>query len=205
MSDQVSSSKILVTGFQPFQNEKINPSQLILEVLKDRTDIDTVLLPVAYEQAFPELKKFADAHGPYKGILMLGQAGGRKAISLERIAVNWCESSLHDEAGYRPPLAQRFIESAPASHTAEFFPYEWAAELSKIAPTVTSFTAGTFVCNALFFETLNEYSAQNIPALFVHVPYLPEQVTDKPGVDSMSLDHQVAVIQKLLDLFHNVR
>jgi pyroglutamyl-peptidase len=197
-------SKILVTGFLPFQNEKINPSQLILEQLQDRKDVETVLLPVSYEQAFRALKTVYDSRGPYKGILMLGQAGGRKAMSLERIAVNWCESSLHDEVGYRPPLARKFIASAPASYTAEFFPYEWATELSKIAPTVTSFTAGTFVCNALFFETLNEFSAQNIPALFVHVPYLPEQVVGKPGVDSMPLKDQVAVVQRLLDLFHKV-
>lgn len=197
--------RILVTGFLPFQNEKINPSQLILAELKNRHDIDTLLLPVSYQQAFPELKKFYDTHGPYKGIVMLGQAGGRNAISLERIAVNWCESSLQDETGYRPPLAQKFIAGAAASHTAEFFPYEWAAELSQIAPTVTSFTAGTFVCNALFFEVLNEFQPKNIPALFVHVPYLPEQVITKPGVDAMPLQWQVQVIAKLLDLFQGLK
>ncbi|MNJ96815.1 Pyrrolidone-carboxylate peptidase [compost metagenome] len=194
----MNSSKILVTGFKPFRNEPINPSEKIVEMLSARHDVDTLVLPVTFMGSFEVLKKHLEANGPYKALMMIGQAAGRKAMSLERVALNWCESRYADEEQYRPDLQKPLVSGAPSSYISDFFPTQWAEDLSKIAPTSVSFTAGTYVCNALYFQTLH-YLKNSSPALFVHVPMLPEQVLDKPGMDSMPLLLQFQVIDELVD------
>ena len=190
-------ARILVTGFPPFNNETINPSEiLIAELAKDfsTTELTTLLLPVSYERAFATLQEHLKTNH-YKMILMLGQAGGREKISLERVALNWCESGA-DEDGKKPEVGP-IIPNASTAHIADFFPTEWQEDLSKVAPTAVSSTAGTFVCNNLYFKVLNEYK-NKLNVLFVHVPYLPEQTLHKPGAPSMPLEDQKAVIKNLI-------
>jgi Pyrrolidone-carboxylate peptidase (N-terminal pyroglutamyl peptidase) len=190
-------AKILVTGFLPFNNEVINPSEILLaELAKEfsATEITTLLLPVSYQRAFATLQEHFKTNS-YKTVLMLGQASGRSKISLERVALNWCESGA-DEDGKKPEVGP-ILHDAPTAHISEFFPTEWAEQLSQVAPTAVSSTAGTFVCNNLYFKVLNEYG-NKLKALFVHVPYLPEQTLHKPGTPSMSVDDQKAVIKELI-------
>lgn len=188
-------SKILVTGFKPFKGDTLNPSEMIVEKIAGNPLIDTLVLPVTFKGSFEVLQKHWNENGPYKGLLMLGQAAGRKTICLERVALNWCESSYADEEQYRPELQKPLIAGAPTSHISEFFPTAWAEELSQIAPTSVSFSAGTYVCNALYFQALNTLKC---PSLFVHVPYIPEQTIQKPDMDSIPLDLQIRVVESLL-------
>jgi len=196
-------AKILVTGFRPFNKEAINPSEILLSELGkvfSSDEVDTLLLPVSYQNSFAVLMNHLRATSEYKGILMLGQAGGRDKISLERVALNWCESGA-DEDGYQPAVGP-IIAGAPAAYIAEFFPTEWADILKEVAPTAVSSTAGTFVCNTLYFKVLNELKSKSTRTLFVHVPYLPEQAALKTKpTPSMPLADQFAAIKKLITLF----
>jgi pyroglutamyl-peptidase len=94
--------KILISGFKPFLGESLNPSErLVQEIQKKYSTISTIVLPVEFQAAFNHLKKKILEISP-DVIIMLGQAAGRKNISLEKIALNWRESSQPDEVGYIP-------------------------------------------------------------------------------------------------------
>jgi len=196
--------RILVTGFKPFLGESINPSALILRELKNSdAEVETLLLPVSFENAFATLQNHWDSHGPYEGLLMLGQAGERSAICLERVAINWLEASSPDEDGVLPPVGP-VMESAPSAYISDFFPGAWAEALNKLGPVQVSHSAGAYVCNALYFQTLHHFP-QDVAALFTHVPYLPEQTHSKPaGTPSMELATQVKIIQALIRLMKAV-
>ncbi len=196
--------KILVTGFQPFLGEKTNPSELLLtEIKKVHLNAETLLLPVSYDQSFSILKNHYFEQGPYDVILMLGQAGGRKAVCLERIAINWYETAHSDEEGACPTTG-RIIPGEPDAFISDFFPTEWKAQLSQIAPVEVSHSAGTFVCNSLYYRAHAELksTAKNGPAiLFIHLPYLPEQAAEKaPDTPAMELATQLKVILALTEL-----
>jgi pyroglutamyl-peptidase len=206
-------AKILVTGFLPFRNEKINPSERLLTALNSEASsspisqihqmqtlpLETLLLPVNYQDSVVRLREHLHVHGPYRALLMLGQAGGRKAIRLERVALNWSETSFADEDGNLLPPGP-LVTGAPAAYVADFFPASWKTELNEIAPTEISFSAGTYVCNSLYYSAMHLVAAQKTPALFVHVPYLPEQTLNKPEQPSMDFALQLKTVRRLLQL-----
>ena len=190
--------RILVTGFKPFLGETLNPSSLILKELKD-AEVDTLLLPVSFDTVFETLERHWDSKGPYDGLLMLGQAGGRKAVCLERVAINWMEGKVMDEDGVIPPVGT-LMDGAPAAYISDFFPAGWVEALKSVGPVEVSHSAGAYVCNALYFQALHHFP-QDVPALFTHVPYLPEQVVNKPeGTPSMDLATQVKIVKALIRL-----
>ena len=190
--------RILVTGFKPFLGEPINPSAMILKELKD-ADVDTLLLPVSFDTVFETLEIHCETNGPYDGLLMLGQAGGRKSVCLERVAINWMESNSMDEDGVIPPVGA-LMDGAPAAYISDFFPAAWIDALKSLGPVEISHSAGAYVCNALYFQTLHHFP-QDVQALFTHVPYLPEQTANKPpGTPSVDLAQQVKIIKALIRL-----
>ncbi|QDK36806.1 pyroglutamyl-peptidase I [Bdellovibrio sp. NC01] len=199
------SRKILLTGFKPFNKEPINPAEILTTNLAGKfANVTPLVLPVSYERSFEELKNFWHNEGPFDALLMLGQAGGRQAVCLERVALNWSETSLPDEDGNK--LApQKLIEEAPTSYISDFFNQDWITDLNKIGPTTTSFSAGTYVCNSLYFKSLHHITQAKIPTLFVHVPYLPEQVQEKPNTASMKLETQQNIIEKLITLITELK
>jgi pyroglutamyl-peptidase len=189
--------KILVTGFKPFLGESLNPSELVLAEIQS-AQIETLVLPVSYRKSFPILKEHWRKHGPYTHLLMLGQAGGRKAIGLERIAINWSECSNADEEGFLFPTGP-LIPNTTSSYISKFFPTAWKDNLAKTAPVEISHSAGTYVCNSLYFHALHELP-KTTPILFVHLPYLPEQIKDKTETAAMDLQTQTKIIQQLIEL-----
>lgn len=163
---------ILVSGFKPFLSEKINPSELLVEKLKVKyQDLKAVVLPVEFERAYLELKKQIDTVRP-KFIIMFGQAGSRSKVCLEKIALNWNQTRSLDESGFKPGVGRigdgelALMSTFPVDDLADFL------EDRKLS-VETSFSAGTFVCNNLYFKVLKNHPL--IPAIFVHVPFLPEQ------------------------------
>lgn len=163
---------ILVSGFKPFLKEKINPSELLVEKLKVKyQDLKTVVLPVEFDRAFVELQKQIEQTKP-KFIIMFGQAGGRPNVCLEKIALNWNQTKSFDEAGRKPEVGRIGDGELALMST---FPVEDCAEFlaDRKLKVETSFSAGAFVCNNLYFKVLKNYPL--IPSLFVHVPFLPEQ------------------------------
>lgn len=196
-------ARILLTGFCPFLGERINPSQLILEKINHseqfKSSVDTLLLPVSFQQAVPLLiEKMQKQHYDY--VLMLGQAGGRQKVNLERVALNWLESEHPDEDGFKPEQGEISKGSEPALFTRAPL-NQWKDLLDKQGHSVVvSLSAGGYVCNYLYFHVLSWINAQRLStqACFIHVPYLPEQVLEKKEIPAMPIEQQQKIIEMIL-------
>lgn len=187
--------KILVTGFEPFNHETLNPSARILEQLPAQhagVSIHTLLLPVSFEKAPARLVHAIDALHP-DAVLCLGQAGGRASLSLERIGINLMEASIADNDGFLPD-GQPVIPDGAAAYFSTL-PLKSLKEALAAAgiPCLLSASAGTYVCNCLLYSLMhhlsfiNENRADPVLGGFVHVPWLPEQTVDRPQQPSMPL------------------
>ncbi|TAG24964.1 MAG: pyroglutamyl-peptidase I [Burkholderiales bacterium] len=190
-----SSKTLLLTGFEPFGDDpgalSLNPSTAIAQALHGTKignwRIAGHVLPCEYGGSVRVLKTLMREYAP-QVILCLGQAGGRSAISIERIAVNWDEAALVDNAGILR-TGQPILKTAPAAYFSSLPIHAMRdALLSKGLPAEISSTAGHFVCNHVFFSLMHSLRGRKTPAGFVHVPYLPEQAAQAgSNVPAMSL------------------
>lgn len=184
--------QVLVTGFLPFLGEKLNPSQILLTSIQNEfpegTGVDVLALPVSFNQAFAILGERL-LQKRYDVVLMLGQAGGRAEICFERVALNWIETEHPDEDGYQPERGSIMPSEAEALFTS--LPIgQWVESLRSLGvPAKISLSAGGYVCNDLYYKTqlLIQRQAWTTQACSIHVPYIPSQVENKPGVASMEL------------------
>lgn len=190
---------LLVTGFRPFLGESLNPSQEILARLSDLASVRTLLLPVSFEGSVAALKG-AMAAADFSGLLMLGQAGGRSRISLERVALNWIETAHPDEEGARPATGVILPEGPPALLSS--LPLEsWRERLeARGIPAEVSLSAGGYVCNHLLYHASVLFPT--VPSLFTHVPYLPEQARE--GQPSLALNDMEAAVRVLIAAFDQI-
>lgn len=196
--------RILVTGFKPFLGEKINPSEILLEHIKRdfAASVDTLVLPVSFAECFSTLSKkfYGDA---YSHVVMLGQAGGRDKVCLERVALNWIETSKPDEDGYTPK--QQKIDDGEAALFCALPLSDLAEDLkSKNLPVKISLSAGGYVCNYLYYRVLQDLAGSKSAtrAVFIHVPYLPEQLSDKPeGTPGMDIETMKAALYPIISCF----
>ncbi len=189
---------VLLTGFDPFGGETVNPSWLAAERLHDEIvaghRIESVQLPTAFARAPRLLRAAIRRHRPAL-VLCVGQAGGRAAISLERVAINLIDARIADNDGTQPVDAP-VTRGGPAAYFSTLPIKAMRADLcaAGIGADISQ-TAGTFVCNQVFYvlmDTLAKMSAPRPRGGFVHVPFLPEQVETRPGTPSMPLDTIVA-------------
>lgn len=172
---------ILVSGFKPFLNEKINPSELLVEKLKVKyQDLKSVVLPVEFNRAYVELQKQIEQVSP-KFVIMFGQAGGRPNVCLEKIALNWNQTKSADESKFVPQTGR--IGDGELALMSTFAIDDLAAFLAdRRLRTEISFSAGAYVCNNLYFKVLK--NTPLIQSIFVHVPFLPEQgLPSQPKMD----------------------
>lgn len=190
--------QVLVTGFEPFGGEQINPSwEVVQRLLADPPpglSIAGLPLPVERFRAIDLAVEAIERERPDL-VLALGQAGGRARLTPERIAVNVDDYRSPDNAGNQPQ-DEPIRADAPAAYFCTVpLKQMVAAMISAGAPAAVSNSAGTYLCNHVAFGILHYLATarQEIPAGFVHLPYLPEQVADKRGeVASVSLDVMVA-------------
>lgn len=182
--------RILVTGFEPFGGETVNPSWEAAARLPDRlgsAEIVRLRVPVTFEGCLPPVIRAIEHEKP-DAVLCLGQAGGRSGLTPERIAVNLDDAGMPDNAGFRP--ADRPVRAdGPAAYFSTL-PVKAIAESIRQAgvPASVSNTAGTFVCNHLMYGVL-DYCAENCPELragFMHIPYQHEQAVGKQNAPSLS-------------------
>lgn len=185
---------VLVTGFEPFGPDNVNPSALAAQELDGRLVAGHRLvgaqLPTVFDAAIAALRELLLRHEPAL-VLCTGQAGGRTAISLERVAINVNDARIPDNAGAQP-VDTPVVDGAPAAYFTTLPIKAMLASLLEagIAAEVSQ-TAGTFVCNHVFYGLMHELATR--PGLagtrggFVHVPWLPGQ-----GQPSMPLDKVVA-------------
>lgn len=204
-----SDKRILITGFEPFRGESLNPSQILLEKFQQDSAFsdlaDFVLLPVSFQTVGPQIEKIL-AGKNYDWVFHLGQAGGRDTVSVEQVALNWM-GSLQDEAGYLPEESALEAKK-PTAYISHLPLRKIVTELKETEglPVSLSQSAGVFLCNYVYFKSCSilEEQKRGAHALFIHVPYLPEQVVQKPGKPSLSIEaiekSVTAIIQKLLKL-----
>ena len=194
-------ASILVTGFEPFLKEIVNPSGEILRSLPVSPEVETLILPVSYERSWRALQSHLENRS-YEFILMLGQAGGRAQISLEKVALNLQDSATADEDGMLR-LDQKISVEGPKAIISSLPLREWASLLlSKQRPVNVSHSAGAFVCNSLYYQLSEKFfDSEQTRVLFVHVPYLSEQVQEKENsIPSLTLDVMTQAIQNLIEL-----
>ena len=178
------SRKLLITGFDPFGKDTINPSWEAVQRLPDVVG-DFVLcklqIPTVFGKAANCVMQQAKIFQP-DVILCIGQAGGRGAVTPERIAVNIRDARITDNAGVQPQ-DDLVISDGPAAYFATVPVTEMADAIQKIQlPADVSNSAGAFVCNDVLYTLLHHYHGTDTKVGFIHVPYLPEQ-----GTPSMSL------------------
>ena len=187
---------ILATGFEPFGGENINPSWEAVRRLngnRDDVHIERLLVPTIYADSIGTVTEAIDRLHPV-AVVLVGQAGGRAELSIERVAVNCDDAIVPDNAGVlREDMP--VVSQGPTAYLATLPIKQIVAGLRSAGfPAVVSNTAGLFICNHLLYGVLNHIATHNLEtqAGFVHVPYLPEQVVGKPGMPSMSLETMVA-------------
>lgn len=191
--------KIMVTGFGRFLENDVNPTKEILALLPKSIyghPIVKIELPVIFDECFTTLKNYIGLHKPDL-LIMLGLAGGRKAITPERIAINLKDTNFPDNIG-NIPKDEPIIPGAPNAYFSRL-PLRLIEERlqAKNIPVQISNSAGLFVCNNIFYHVMHCINVNKLQTIagFIHVPYMDEQ--EKPeGQFSMPLDQ---ILEAVID------
>ena len=190
----------LVTGFTPFGGEAVNPSQLIAQALHGKIiaghRIAGATLPTEFAASLPALDALIERHKPVL-VLALGQAGGRAEISLERVAVNLIDARIADNVGAQP-VDVPVVQNAPNAYFSTLPLKAMLAALQRAGiPAALSHTAGTFVCNQVFYGLAHALarSRRRVRGGFIHVPYLPEQAARHMGAPVMSVETMIEAVE----------
>lgn len=182
--------KVLLSGFEPFGGEKINPSLELIRLLQaerwEEVEVHFVQLPVVFGEAVFKMREAITAVDP-DVVIGIGQAGGRSALSIERVAINVDDASIPDNAGNQP-VDHAINPMGPAAYFSTL-PIKSMLQAARDAgvPTMISNTAGTYVCNHLMYGILDAVHGTGKLGGFIHIPYQTEQVVTKPGQPSMAL------------------
>lgn len=171
---------ILLTGFEPFGGDASNPSGDAVRLVEDAWDrpetLVVAVLPVTFTGAAAQLRELIAVHGP-DVVIAAGLAGGRPMIGIERIAVNLVDARIPDNDGQQP-IDQPSIAGAPAAAFATLPVKAIAAAIGAAGiPAEVSHSAGTFVCNHVFFAALDAVPT-GVAAGFIHVPWAAEADAD---------------------------
>lgn len=171
--------KLLITGFDPFGGEKVNPAWKAVEALPDTVGdfaLTRLEIPTVFGEAGQRVLEKAAQVQPDM-ILCIGQAGGRAAVTPERIAVNIRDARIADNKGNQPQ-GEFVAADGPAAYFATVAVEKMAQAITDagIAGTVSN-SAGAFVCNDTLYLLLHAYHGTAVKVGFIHVPYLPEQGT----------------------------
>ena len=200
--------KILVTGFDPFDNEKINPALEVIKLLPKKignNEIKILEIPTVYKKSIEKIDKEIENYNP-DCILSIGQAGGRTDISIERVAINIDDFRIKDNEGNQPIDEKIYFDGDNAYFST--LPIKAIQnEITKNGiPASISNTAGTFVCNHVFYGVryLIEKKYKGKKSGFIHIPYLPEQVIGKVNTPSMSLDNILRGITIVIETIFSI-
>jgi pyroglutamyl-peptidase len=193
--------KILMTAFEPFGGEAVNPSFLAIQQIKAYDDvlIKKICLPVVYNLSSQIILKEMSEFKP-DIILMIGQAGGRKAISLERVAINLDDSEQPDNNGVIKTESKIRVDGQDAYFSNLPLTTLKNALTQQNIPVQISLSAGSYVCNHIFYSIMHKIHNKNqVLAGFIHVPYIEEQVIDKSNIPSVKLRDIVKSLEVIID------
>lgn len=189
---------VLLTGFEPFESEPINPSWEVVRALDGtRVGDATVVarqLPCVFGAAIDELGACIAELKPAL-VIAVGQAGGRTEMSVERVAINVDDARIPDNAGAQP-IDHPIATGGPAAYFSTL-PIKAIVRDMRAAgiPASVSQTAGTFVCNHVFYGLMHVLGTSGVRGGFIHIPYLPEQAARHPGQPSLALETMVAGVR----------
>ena len=191
--------KILVTGFDPFGGEKINPALEAVKSLPSEihgAEIHWVEIPTVFYQS-AEVLETAIVHYQPDAVLCIGQAGGRASLTPERIAINQDDARIPDNQGNQPIDTPIRLDGQAAYFSTLPIKAMVQAIKEEGLPATVSNTAGTFVCNHLMYQALYlaDKKFPHMRAGFMHIPYMTEQVINKPNTASMNLTDIVRGIE----------
>ena len=191
--------KLLITGFEPFGGEEINPSWEAVKRLPEEINgyaIHKLLIPVVFGEAAEMVIAVAERISPH-AILCIGQAGGRGAITPELVGINLRYGRIPDNKGNQPndePITEggdaAYFSSLPVRKIAE-------AIKAEGIPAAVSYSAGAYVCNDVLYTLLERYKNTETRVGFIHIPYIPEQNKEP----AMSLDE---IIKGLILAIENI-
>ena len=187
--------KIIVTGFDPFGGEKINPSIECVKALPEIEGVNLfrVELPTVFKESAIRLNEVINEVKP-DAVLSVGQAGGRPGITMERIAINVDDARIPDNISQQP--IDETIQTEGAAAYFSTLPIKRIVKAIREAgiSAEVSNTAGTFVCNHIMYQALFAATKSDKPfkAGFMHIPFIPEQTTDKP---SLPLEESTKALQ----------
>ncbi|MCQ4083560.1 pyroglutamyl-peptidase I [Streptomyces sp. RB6PN25] len=177
-------TRVLLTAFEPFGGDSVNPSERavadVVAVHPPGVEVVSSRLSCVFSVALDELTA-AVARTEPDVVICTGQAGGRPDVTVERIAINVDDARIPDNAG-RQPVDRPVVEGGPAAYFSTL-PVKACVAAARAAgvPASVSQTAGTFVCNHVFYGLMHLMATQrpHMRGGFVHLPYAPEQVTDR--------------------------
>lgn len=184
--------KILVTGFDPFGGEKVNPAIESVKKLADEiagAEIFKLEIPTICHRSLEVIDEAIAKYDP-DVVLSIGQAGGRTDITVERIGINVDDCRIPDNAGQQI-IDEPVFADGPDAYFVNLPIKAMVANIQKQnIPASVSNTAGTFVCNHVTYGVRHiiETKYPGKRSGFIHIPYLPEQVVDKKNMPSMNLE-----------------
>ena len=187
--------KLLITGFDPFGGESINPSWEAVKALPETIGLwklTKLLVPTVCGMAGESVVAAAKELRP-DVVLCVGQAGGRAAVTPELVAINLRYGRIADNAGVSP-MDEPVVPDGPAAYFSTLPVRAMAQAITDAGlPGQVSYTAGAFVCNDLLYTVLHHFADTAVRAAFVHVPFLPQQAAE--GVPSMTLEEIEKALQ----------
>ncbi|KLU16890.1 MULTISPECIES: pyroglutamyl-peptidase I [Xenorhabdus] len=196
----IATKTILVTAFEPFAGETVNPSWEAVRLLQGcqiaGANIEVRQLPCVFDTSLEQLYA-AIEHVKPEVVISVGEAGNRSNISVERVAINVNDARIPDNAGQQP-IDTPVIVDSPTAYFSTLPIKAIVSELNNAGiPATLSQTAGTFVCNHVMYGLLH-YLNQRTPAVrggFIHVPYLPEQAIKHSGAPSMAVEMMTTALK----------
>lgn len=183
--------KVLITGFDPFGGESINPAWEAVKMMGDQiagAEIVKMQIPTVVGKSIEKIHEKMKEIKPDL-VLSIGQAGGRFGVTPERVAINVTDARIPDNEGNQP-IDVPIFEDGPAAYFTNL-PVKAMVQAIKDAgyPSVLSNSAGTYICNHVMYGILY-YIDKEFPGVrggFIHVPYAASQVVDKPATPSMAV------------------
>ena len=191
--------KVLLTAFNPFGGESVNPAQEAVEAVADTVagaEVVKLVVPTVFKKSIETVHEAMKKEKP-DVTFCIGQAGGRIGLTPERVAINLDDARIEDNEGNQPVDSPIFEDGKNAYFTS--LPVKAMVQKIKDAgvPSSISYTAGTFVCNHLMYGVLY-YIEKEFPGMkggFMHVPYLHEQAVNRANTPSLSKDDIVKGIE----------
>lgn len=191
--------KVLLTGFEPFHKASENPTQEIVRILEAENieGLITAVLPVEFGRSSKLLIELIDEHQP-DFVVALGQAEGRSQITPEKIAVNLDDARIADNAGNQPTNSPIVVNGADGLFST--LPINEIVEILKKSdiPASISMTAGTYVCNHVFYAVQAHCLDKDIKSGFIHVPLMESQSQEFPGLPTMKLETMVEAVRIII-------